>query len=168
MLATCVVLTACSNSGESADTTLAARVSTADVPMVAQIDDAIEALEAELGGPQEFFEINATARLVNLFVALDGATAVQPWLFFDGELTAQDREPAQGGVLLASDIDFDPLTIFAQLQIELPSATIETFYIQGDGKGAVRYAALLTTSLGGAIEVELGADGRILASEPLN
>ena len=71
-------------------------------------------------------------------------------------------------MLRAGDLDFDPLTIFSQLQIELPSATIESFYIHGDGQGAVQYAALLTTSQGGALEVQLGGDGQILCSQPLN
>lgn len=138
------------------------------VPIVDQIGDAIAAVEAELGGPQEYFEINATARLINLFVAVDDRAGVQPWLYFEGELTADETVPAEGGVLRAADIDFDPLTIFAALQAELPDATIETFYLHGDGQGAVRYSALLTTAQGGAIDVQLAADGRILATEPLN
>lgn len=167
-VAVCVLLIGCNGDDASSVTTARAPVSSAGVPMVAQIDDAIAALEAELGGPQEYFEINATSRLVNLFVAIDGGTEVQPWLFFDGVLTAEDRQAAQGGVLRAVDLDFDPLTIFSQLLIELPSATIESFYIHGDGQGAVQYAALLTTSQGGALEVQLGSDGEILGSEPLN
>ncbi len=133
-----------------------------------QIDDALAALEAELGGPQEYFEINATARLVNLFVALDAGTVVQPWLYFDGELTFEDPAPAQGGVFRAVDLDFDPATIFSRLQIELPGAAVESFYIHGDGQGAIQYGALLTTSQGGALEVQLGSDGQIISSEPLN
>lgn len=140
----------------------------ADPPIVDQIDDAIAALEAELGGPQEYFEINATARLVNLFVALDDGTNVQPWLYFDGELTSEELAPAQGGVLRAADVQFDPATILSRLQSELPDATIESLYIHGDGQGAVQYGALVTTSQGGAIDVQLSADGQILATEPLN
>ena len=167
-IAICLALSACTDDRGSFDTTVPAVASSVDVPIVDQIDDAIAALELELGGPQEYFEINATARLINLFVAVDAGTAVQPWLYFGGELTADDRAPAEGGVLRAGDLDFDPVTIFSRLQSELPGATIESFYIHGDGLGAIQYAALLTTSQGGAIEVELRSDGQIISSEPLN
>ena len=40
-------------------------------PIVDQIAAAVDALETELGGPQRYFEINATAQLINLFVALN-------------------------------------------------------------------------------------------------
>lgn len=157
----------CSGDGGSTDTAPTSTIA-AELPIVDQIDEAVAALEAELGGPQEYFEINATARLVNLFVALDGGTAVQPWLYFDGELTFEEQAPAEGGVLRAADLDFDPATLFSKLLAELPGATVESFYIHGDGQGAVQYGALLTTSLGGAIDVQLSSDGQILSSEPLN
>lgn len=167
----CLMLIGCSDTGESSDSTTASTAvvaSTAELPIVDQIETAIAALEAQFMGPQQYFEINATAQLVNLFVALDDATNVQPWLYLDGELTSDDSAPAQGGVFRATDLDFDPATILAQLQIELPDATIESFYIHGDGQGAVQYGALLTTSLGGALDVQLSSDGKILASETLN
>ncbi len=162
-----IALVGCSD-GDGSSPAAAATVLAAELPTVEQIDDAIAALEAELGGVQEYFEINATARLVNLFVALDGATSVQAWLFLDGELTSEDVAPAEGGVLRAVDLDFDPVAIFSVLLAELPGATIESFYIHGDGQGAVQYGALLTTSLGGAIDVQLSSDGQVLSSEPLN
>ena len=167
----CLVLVGCSGTTTPETTTPETTTSAGlagDLPIVDQIDDAIAALETKLGGPQDYFEINATARLVNLFVALDGGTTVQPWLYFDGALTFEEGAPAQGGVLRALDLDFDPTRIFVQLQADLSGATIESFYIHGDGQGAVQYGALLTTSQGGAIDVELSGDGRILSSEPLN
>ncbi len=167
-VAVCLALIGCSDGGSSFDTSPTSTLVATELPIVDQIDAAIAALEAELGGPQEYFEINATARLVNLFVALDGATSVQPWLYFDGELTSEDGAPAEGGVLRAADLDFDPKTIFSKLLAELPGATVESFYIHGDGQGAIQYGALLTTSLGGAIDVQLSSDGQILSSEPLN
>ena len=163
----CLTLTGCSDDSASPDSTTPAAVST-ELPIVEQIGDAIAALEAELGGPQEYFEINATARLINLFVALDDATSVQPWLYFNGELTFEELAPAEGGTLRAASVDFDAATIFSKLQAELPGSTIESFYIHGDGQGAVQYGALLTTSQGGAIDVQLSPSGGILSSEPLN
>lgn len=157
----------CSDDGSSTDTTTPSPAVATELPIVDQIDEAIVALEAKLGGPQEYFEINATARLINLFVALDGGT-VQPWLYFDGELTSEDPAPAEGGTLRSASVDFDPTAIFSKLVSELPGATVESFYIHGDGQGAVQYGALLTTSQGGAIDVHLSSSGEILSSEPLN
>ena len=166
-IAICITFAGCTDEGSSQPTTSTAGLA-GELPIVNQIDDAIAALEAELGGPQDYFEINATARLVNLFVALEAGTSVQPWVYFDGELTFEEGAAAQGGVLRATDLDFDPAAIFSKLVSELPGASVESFYIHGDGQGAVQYGALLTTSQGGAIDVQLSADGQILSSEPLN
>ncbi len=161
----CLALGGCSGDGASTDSL---GIVSAALPIVDQIDDAVAALEAEVGGPQEYFEINATPQLVNLFVAVELATAVQPWVYIDGELSSEDPQPAEGGTLLGVDLDFDPVTIFSQLRSELPGATVESFYIHGDGQGGVQYGALLTTAQGGAIDVQLRSDGQIISSEPLN
>lgn len=139
-----------------------------DLPIVDQIDDAIAALEARLGSPQEYFEINATARLVNLFVALNDGAVAQPWLYLDGELSSSAGQPAAGGTLRAVDIDLDVDAIFGQLLIEVPRATVASFYIHGDGLGSVRYGALVTTELGGGLDVELLADGTIVSVDPVD
>lgn len=170
VVAICLALIGCSDDGAASDSTISAStvaVST-ELPIVEQISEAIAALDAHFMGPQEYFEVNATAQLVNLFVALQNGTAVQAWLYLDGELTSDETAPAEGGTFRAADLDFDPATIFSQLRIELPGATVESFYIHGDGQGAVQYGALLTTSLGGALDVQLSADGQVLSSETLN
>ena len=165
----CLALSACSSDGASTDsTTSTVAISDAALPIVEQIDDAIAALEAELGGSQEYFEINATPLLVNLFVALEAGTAAQAWVYLDGALTSKESQPAQGGTLRRANLDFDPATILLHLQSELPGAAVESFYILGDGQGAVQYGALLTTAQGGAIDVQLRSDGQIISSEPLN
>ncbi len=65
-------------------------MSSGSPPRVDLIDDAVAALEAELGGPQRYFEINATPQLVNLFVELNDGALVQPWVYLDGELSSTD------------------------------------------------------------------------------
>ena len=165
----CLALGGCSDDDASTDATASTvAISDAALPIVEQIDDAIAALEAEVGAPQEYFEINATPLLVNLFVAAELGTAVQAWVYLDGALTSEESQPAQGGTFRRANLDFDSATIFLHVQSELPGAAVESFYILGNGEGAVQYGALLTTEQGGAIDVQLSSDGQIISSEPLN
>ena len=83
LLVALVVLASCSGGGSSASTTVPAASASAvpaagTVPLVGEIYAAVKALQAKLGAPQQFFEINATSSLVNLIVALnDGAVGAR-------------------------------------------------------------------------------------------
>ncbi len=91
------------------------------------------AVEAELGGPQQFFEINATPQLVNLFVAVDGATQVAPYVYVGGELApAADPAGADGPTFGADALSFDPDTVLDAVAADLPDADVELFSIAGD------------------------------------
>ena len=138
-----------------------------DLPDVATISDAMAALEAELGGPAEYFEINATARVVNLFVALNDASVVQPWVYVDGELSSEDGEPASGGTFATGDVDFEPEAVLDGVRQELPDAVLESFYVHGDGQGNVRYGLLVSTKCGGGFDVIVGPDGTVQAVDPV-
>lgn len=168
---TLVVATACSDGGPtdsiSSTTPSTAAAIGGELPIVEEIDEAIAALEAEFGGPQDYFEINATARLVNLFVALNDGAVMQPWVYVDGELSFDEGQSAAGGTLRAADLDFDPHSIFVRLSAELPGATVESFYVHGDGHGAVQYGALVSTAQGGGLDVQLAADGAIISATDL-
>lgn len=174
----CLLLSACSDggdsSGSSADTpTTVAEASapvppTSAAPIVGEIEAAVAALEAELGGPQAYFEINATAKLVNLFVALNDGAIVQPWLYFDGQLTSQEGRAADGGTFVAADLVFDPALVLSKLQVELPGSTIESFYVNGDGEGNVQYGALVTSAQGGGLDVLLGPAGEVLSVDTVD
>jgi hypothetical protein len=138
-------------------------------PIVEQITAAVAAVEGELGGPQEYFEINATPALINLFVALNDGALAQPWLYAQGVASSSEALPVQsGGTFTADLLDFDPATIFAKIEAEVPGATIESFYVNGDGLGNVLYGAFVTSARGGALEIILGPDGAVKSVDPVN
>ena len=151
----------------AAPTTIAAIPSARERPLLDQIGPAIAALQAQLGGPQAYFEINATARLVNMFVALNNGAVAQPWLYLDGKLTSTAGQAASGGTFVASAMDFDPDVILSTLLTELPGVSIDSFYIHGDGQGNVLYGVLATSVKGGGLDVVLGADGSVKSVDPV-
>lgn len=167
-------LVACSASGSGEQSAPSATIcdpdaapqAAADLPDVAMIAEAIEALRGELGAEPEFFEVNATARLVNLFVALNGATMVQAWLYADGKLSTQPAREAVGGTFTADLIAVDPGTVFDTVRTEVPDAVIETFYVHGNGEGGVQYGLLASTVCGGGFDITIGSGGAVLAVDP--
>ncbi|MDO8361543.1 MAG: hypothetical protein Q7V88_01480 [Actinomycetota bacterium] len=138
------------------------------LPIVDQIRDAVAALDAELGVPGEYFEINATARLINLWVALNDGAVAQPWVYLDGVLTPGEGQPAGGGTFTASDLDFDDELVLSKVLAELPGSSVESFYIHGDGNGNVQYSALLVSAKGGGLDIVVGPEGDVLSADPIN
>jgi hypothetical protein len=173
-----VLLAACRNDAGTAASTSGPGVticepggtvqSTADLPVVASIEQAVADLETRLGGVQQYFEINATARLVNLWVALNDGTLAQPWLWADGELSSEDGRAASGGTFAAADMDFDPALVLSKVRDEVPDAILETFYVHGDGKGAVQYSVLTSAQCGGGLDVVVGPTGDVKSVDPVN
>jgi hypothetical protein len=139
-----------------------------DLPAVDEIPVAIEALEAELGGPQEYFEVNATARVVNLFVALNDGKLVQPWLYVDGALTSEDGQAASGGTFTGEQLDFVPTEVLTKVREEVPEAILESFYVHGDGQGNLQYGVLTSAQCGGGLDVVVGPDGAVKSVDPVN
>jgi hypothetical protein len=171
-----VLASGCSGDGAAADTTLppvticdpeAGEPQTDDdLPAVGDIATAVDELAAVLGAPPEFFEINATADLVNLFVALNEGTAVQPWLYAAGELTAEQAQPASGGTFGAGDLDFEVDAVLAGVRREIPEAILESFYVHGDGAGNVQYGILASARCGGGLDVLVSSSGAVLSVDP--
>jgi hypothetical protein len=176
-------LSACSSDeGGAADTTAVSTTGTggglceptgttqapADLPQVADIATAVADLEAQLGGPQQYFEINTTARVVNLFVALNDGKVAQPWIWVDGELSSKEGQPASGGTFGAADLDLDPDAVFSTVREQIPDAILESFYVNGDGKGNVQYGVLTSAQCGGGLDVVLGPDGAVKSVDPVN
>jgi hypothetical protein len=131
-------------------------------PQVDEIAPAIDAVEAELGGPQDFFEVTAGPQQVQLFVARDRATRAATYVYVRGELASVgDPVGASGGTFPGDAVDFDPDTILTQLDDELDEPDVVGFSIEGDGTGAVQYVAAVRSAQGGTIDVVLAADGEI-------
>jgi hypothetical protein len=136
---------------------------------VADVRPAIEAVEAVLGSGQEYFEVTATPRLVNVFVAIDEATAAVPYVYLGGELQspAPALTGASGFTFTADAVDFDETTILDAVSAELPDSTIEALSIEGGDGGAVRYVVSTLSSEGGRLDVTVTADGAVLEVDPV-
>ena len=174
LLIACVALVgACSDDSDDPADTVASTTSVVlpsadELPILDQIGPAIAALEAQLGEPQEFFEINATTRLINLFVALNSGAVAQPWLYLEGTLSSTEGVPAGGGTFSSSVVGFDPEVILSTVLTELPGISIESFYIHGDGQGNILYGVLAVSDKGGGLDGVLGVDGSVKSVDPVN
>ena len=136
----------------------------AAVPLVAEIAPAITAVESELGGPQDYFEINATPQFVNVIVATDGGSMATAFLYLDGDLQPPAPPEAAGGeTFRANDLDFDPDLVLTGIADELDEPAIAQFVVVGGPGGAVQYSAFVTSAEGGVLDVLLGPDGAVLA-----
>lgn len=154
-------------SGSAASSTsVAATIDTSAVPRVDLIDDAIKALETELGGPQRFFEINATPKLVNLFLSLNDGAMSQAWVYFDGELSSQEARPASGHTFASSALKFDGDTVLDQVRKELPTTRLDVFEILGGVNDAVQYTLGATSAEGGGLIINVAVDGKITTVAP--
>ena len=156
---------ASSSSAPAASTTVLPATSTA-LPQVELIDDAVAALQSKLGGPQQFFEINATSNLVNLIVALNDGNVAQPWVYLDGELTSTEGAEASGFSFAASALDFDLDKVLSRLQAELPESSPDLFFVEGGEGGIVRYSVAVTSPHGGQLIVVVGPDGTVQSVDP--
>jgi hypothetical protein len=162
-----VPLAGCSgSSGGSAGTTTASPVGALAKLRTDLVKPAITALEAKLGGPQRYFEINATASLVNLYVASADGTQATAYVFLDGALTGQTPQSAKGYTFAASALDFDPVAVTAKVTTQLPTSSQDAFVIEGGAEGAVRYSVVTTSTSGGQLVVVVGKDGAIQSVDP--
>ena len=173
LLAVAVLAAGCSGAGSGSATTVPPASSTvpattsaqAPQPRVDLIGAAVSALESKLGAPQEYFEINATAQLVNLFVALNDGKVAQAWVYLDGELSSKEGQPAAGHTFTKSALDFDPATVLTQVEAQLPQSHPDVFFVEGGDGGIVRYSVALTSLQGGQLVVVVDKSGKVLSVE---
>lgn len=159
-----LVVTACSSE------------STGDLPALDLIDDAIAAVDEHFGTPSDFYEINATADGVNLFVSapIDEETAgvLQARYTADEGLVVSDEVlPSEGAVFAGTAVDFDPATIIVDAIEQLSTAQPRVFIITGSPgdsqRTRVAYRLVLESQRGGRLVVFLDRDGTILGSDLL-
>ena len=133
-----------------------------------EIGPAIAAVEAELGGPQQYFEVNATPQVVNVFVATDGGDGRDPVRLRRRRAGPgrRIRARAEGATFAADALTFDPATVLDGLTAELPGSDVVLFTVLGGPGGAVQYTAGVQSSEGGTLDVTLGPDGAVQAVDP--
>lgn len=135
------------------------------------VDDvfaAIDAVEAERGAGQRYFEVTANAQFTNVFVAVDDATAAIAYAFVDGELQppAPKQTGAEGATFAASDVAFDPALVLSGVTGDLPNSQVDAISVYGDGIGAT-YVLAATSEVGGFLDIVVGPEGQVLSVDPL-
>jgi hypothetical protein len=165
----------CGGSDRAGDATTAAldpapEVDTAVEPpaFVYDVVGAIEAVEAELGPGQEFFEVTANAQFTNVFVAVDDATAAVAYAYVDGELEppAPKQPGAEGLTFGRNDVDFDPELVVAGVSSDLPASVVDAISVYGDGVGAT-YVVAATSGAGGFLDIVVGPQGQVRSVNPI-
>ncbi len=135
---------------------------------VVDVRAAIEAVETERGGPQEFFEVTSNAQFTNVFVAVDDATAAIAYAYVDGELQppAPKQEGASGSTFTADDVDFVDDRILSGVASDLATSQVDAISVYGDGFGAT-YVLAASSQAGGFLDIVVGPDGAIFSVDPV-
>lgn len=173
LVAALVVVGCASSSDEStpygAAATDSAENRTGSAPsFVDDVRAAIDAVEAELGAGQRFFEVTSNAQFTNVFVAVDDATAALPYAFVDGALQppAPKQTGAEGQTFGREDVVFDPELVVAGVAAQLPETSVDAISVYGDGVGAT-YVLAATSPSGGFLDIVVGPDGQVFSVDPV-
>jgi len=128
-----------------------------------------------------YFEVNATAKVVNVFVAgdLDGTPnadgrpdAVVQYVYLPDQGLQEPNEPvgANGPTFLFDEVDFDADAVLDKVTAELPASTPSMFVITSAGSlevesDKVEYRVSMLSSKGGELSVVVTADGDIVGTD---
>ena len=151
-------------------TTTAAPIPAGAAPVLLdKIRPAVAALEAKLGAPQQYFEINATVTLVNLFVATDNGTKAVAYVYgANGALQPPAAAlPASGPTFAAKAMTFDETRVMALTVSQLPTSTFLRFSVTGAAGGGVGYHITAASDLGTEFQVTVGPTGNVLGTDQL-
>lgn len=131
------------------------------------MDAAVHAVEAELGGEQRFYEVNATPTLVNVFVAgADGAATAYVYDAVNDVLNEPaPPQPSTGNTFTWALVDFDQANVLSDALGELPNALPRTFAVTAAGADAVQYLVTLESTQGGVLDVLVDKDGNVLGAQ---
>lgn len=129
---------------------------------------AIDAVEAELGPGQRFFEVTANSQFTNVFVAVDDGTAAIAYAYVDGELqpAAPKQTGAEGQTFGRDDVTFDPELIVSGVMADLPESDVDAISVYGDGIGAT-YVLAATSEVGGFLDIVVGPQGQVFSVDPV-
>jgi len=166
-------LTSCSSDAPSRSTQAppteqaAGPIATGDAPLrVELVAEAVTAVEAERGQAQDYFEVNATPTIVNLFVATDDATQAVAYVYVAGMLgDPATPQPASGPTFQAAEIDFDESLVLAEVHAQLSSSDFRLFSITGRETGGVQYRTVINSAGGTEFVVFLSGTGAILGTD---
>jgi hypothetical protein len=164
VLTTTPVLGGCSSGGGSSATTT---TTAAPRPLaVGDIPAAVAALEARLGGPQQYTEINAIPDGVNLFVSTSPTTE-QAWFFHGGQLDAPSGDdPASRPTFAAGAYPLDRgQQLVADLQQRFPGSAVVSFALLVVD-GAPAWAVRSQSAKGGNLIVLYQPDGTLRSVAP--
>ena len=136
--------------------------------LVSDIDDAVAAVAKVLGKTPEFYEINATPSLVNLFAA-DGKGNAINFVYENGELDQETTvASAVGESFPAEGMSFNGKVI-ARVEKELPDSILRAFSIINDHpNGGVQYRVVLKSDRGGQFAVFVEPTGKILGTDVIS
>jgi len=134
---------------------------------VDEIDDAVRAVVEVTGKDAKFFEINATPKLINLFLD-DGNGSAINFVWDGGELRDETEvAPADGVSFDASSMSFTS-DVYALVEKELPDSLLRAFTITADGpNGEILNRVVVQSERGGQFSVLVDPAGKILGSDPL-